>query len=128
VTLLLDTHTFIWLDAEPARLSPRAAVLLTDPANRIVLSVASIWELVIKVQLGKLTLRDSVDQIVAEQLNANKVDLLDIKTTHVFAIAALPTVHKDPFDRILAAQAIVHGVPLVTADAVFAQYPVRVEW
>jgi PIN domain nuclease of toxin-antitoxin system len=128
VTLLLDTHTFIWFDADQSRLSPRAARLLADPANEVLLSVVGIWELVIKSQLGKLTLRDAVQQIVSDQVGKNAVRLLDARADHVYAVVALPAAHRDPFDRLLAAQAIIEGAELVTADPVFAHYPVRVEW
>jgi len=128
VILLLDTHTFIWFDADQSRLSARAAQLLADPANEVLLSVVGIWELVIKSQIGKLTLRDAVQQIVGEQVGKNAVRLLDVRADHVYAVATLPAAHKDPFDRLLAAQAIVEGAALVTADPVFGQYPVRVEW
>jgi PIN domain nuclease of toxin-antitoxin system len=128
VNVLIDTHTFIWFDAEPAKLSARAAQLLADPSNRVLLSVVSIWELVIKTQLGKLTLRDSVRTIVEDQVTRNAIEILDIRAEHVYAVGTLPSAHKDPFDRLLAAQAIVEGASLVTADAVFANYPVTVEW
>jgi PIN domain nuclease of toxin-antitoxin system len=128
VTLLLDTHTFIWFDAEPAKLSARAAQLVADPNNRVLLSVASVWELAIKTQLGKLALRDAVQTVADDQVARNAIELLPVRAEHVYAVGALPPAHKDPFDRLLAAQAIVEGASLVTADAVFAQYPVAVEW
>lgn len=128
MTLLLDTHAFIWFDADHSRLSSRASRLLADPANVLLLSVASVWELVIKSLLGKLTLRDTVQNVVGEQVAKNAVRLLDIRVDHVFAVATLPPAHKDPFDRLLAAQAIAEGASLVTADSVFSQYPVPTEW
>jgi PIN domain nuclease of toxin-antitoxin system len=128
VTLLVDTQAFIWFDAEPHRLSARASQLLTDPANEVLLSVVSVWEMVIKSGLGKLTLRDAVRQVVDDQVGKNAVRLLDVRAEHVYAVASLPAAHKDPFDRLLAAQAVVEGAALVTADAVFGQYLVQVEW
>jgi PIN domain nuclease of toxin-antitoxin system len=126
--VLLDTHTFIWFDAEPAKLSLRAAALLADPNNRVLLSAASVWELVIKVAIGKLTLRDEVKNLVESQVTQNAVELLDIRADHVLAVGGLPDVHKDPFDRILAAQALVEGAVLLTNDPVFKQYPIQSDW
>ena len=126
--VLLDTHTFIWFDSEPAKLSPRAVQLLTDPNNQVFLSVASVWELVIKVASGKLTLRDEVRTIVEGQVTQNAVDLLDIRVDHALAVGTLPDVHKDPFDRILAAQALVESAVLLTRDPVFTRYPIQSDW
>lgn len=125
--LLLDTHVFIWWDSDPGQLSPSASAALRDPANEVFLSVVSAWEVVIKAQLGKLTLRLPLADIVAQQ-QANGIRLLDVTLPHVLGVEGLPAAHKDPFDRLLAAQAIVEGMELVTADAVFAHYPVRVSW
>ncbi|HWG43489.1 MAG TPA: type II toxin-antitoxin system VapC family toxin [Gemmataceae bacterium] len=125
--LLLDTHAFIWCDSDPAQLSPRAASAPRDPANTVWLSVVSVWEMVIKNQLGKLALRLPLSQIVAQQ-QANGFQVLAITLAHTLANEGLPLVHKDPFDRLLAAQAIVETAELVTADPIFAQYPVRVLW
>jgi PIN domain nuclease of toxin-antitoxin system len=125
--LLLDTHVFMWWDSNPANLSSHALSALRDPANTKWISVVSIWELVIKSQLGKLTLILPLPQIVAQQ-QANGLQVLAASFAHVLAVEGLPPVHKDPFDRLLAAQANVEGAELVTADPVFARYPVRVLW
>jgi PIN domain nuclease of toxin-antitoxin system len=125
--LLLDTHVFIWWDSDPAQLSQPALTALRDPANTIAFSVVSVWEMTIKRQLGKLILRLPLSQIVAHQ-QANGLQVLPVTLTHTLAVEGLPPVHKDPFDRLLAAQANVEGVDFVTADPIFAQYPVRVLW
>lgn len=125
--LLLDTHTFIWWDSDPTQLSQAALTALRNPANTVWFSVVSAWEMVIKRQLGKLTLRLPLAQIVAEQ-QANGLQVLDVTLGHTLAVESLPLVHKDPFDRLLVAQANTLGAELVTADAVFAHYPVRVLW
>jgi PIN domain nuclease of toxin-antitoxin system len=127
VKLLLDTHTFIWWDCDPAQLSPAAAAALRDPANEVFLSVVSVWEIVIKAQLGKLTLRLPLGEVVAQQ-QANGIRVLEVSLAHVLGVESLPAAHKDPFDRLLAAQAIAEGMELVTADGIFAHYPVRVLW
>jgi PIN domain nuclease of toxin-antitoxin system len=128
MTLLLDTHTFIWFDGEPAKLSAHAATLLADPNNRVLLSAVSVWELVIKVGTGKLTLRDEVKELVKSQVSGNAVELLDVRAEHALAVGGLPDVHKDPFDRLLAAQAIVEGAMLLSADPIFRQYPIQTDW
>lgn len=127
--VILDTHSFIWFDANNvSQLSNRAIQLLTDPLNDLILSVVVVWELVIKSQLGKLALRDTIQRIVGDQVANNSVRLLDTRLDHVYAVQGLPSVHKDPFDRLLVAQAIVEGAVLLTRDAVFSQYPIQVEW
>jgi PIN domain nuclease of toxin-antitoxin system len=125
--LLLDTHAFIWWDSDPTRLSAPALAALLDPANEVWLSVASVWEMVIKVQLGKLALRLPLADIVSQQ-RANGLRVLPVALAHVLAVEGLPAVHKDPFDRVLIAQANVEGAQLVSADPVVRQYPVRVLW
>jgi PIN domain nuclease of toxin-antitoxin system len=125
---LLDTHVFIWWDSEPAKLSARVLQILQDPATTLLLSVASLWEMQIKQQLGKLTLRVPLADIVAGQQQTNGLQVLAVSLEHVLALSGLPTPHKDPFDRMLVAQAKVEGAILLSADAIFAQYPVTVVW
>ena len=124
---ILDTHAFIWWDSEPTRLSPAALTFLLNPGNTILLSVGSVWEMLIKQQLGKLTLRLPLRQILHQQ-ESNGIELLPVGTAHVLEVENLPAVHKDPFDRLLAAQSRVEGAVLLSADAIFAHYPVRVFW
>ncbi|MBP1466070.1 type II toxin-antitoxin system VapC family toxin [Candidatus Chloroploca sp. M-50] len=121
-------HTFIWWDSDPAKLSATALALCSDPANDLILSVTSLWEMYIKHQLGKLSLRLPLVDIVAHQQATNGVNVLPILPTHVFALDGLPTVHKDPFDRLLVAQANSEGATLVSADPIFKSYPVRMAW
>ena len=125
--LLLDTHAFIWWDSDPGQLSAPALAALRDPANEVWLSVASVWEMVIKVQLGKLTLRLPLTAIVMQQ-QANGLKVLPVTLAHPLAVEGLPAIHKDPFDRMLIAQANVEGADIVSADQVFGRYPVRVLW
>jgi PIN domain nuclease of toxin-antitoxin system len=125
---LLDTHTFIWADSEPARLSSRAAALIQDPDNTILVSVASLWEMQIKLQAGKLTLRLPLPGIVEHQHKNNRIELLPIMLPHVLALDGLPLHHKDPFDRILIAQAHVEKLTLLSHDSIFVQYGVTVVW
>jgi PIN domain nuclease of toxin-antitoxin system len=127
MTLLLDTHTFIWWDSDPGKLSATALSALTDSSNTVAVSVVSVLEIVIKAQLGKLPLRMPVTDIIAQQ-QANGLVVLDLKLAHVLAVEGLPSIHKDPFDRLLVAQAVTEGATLVTADPLVAQYPVQVLW
>jgi len=124
---LLDTHVFIWWDSEPNKLSPSVAAFLNDPKNVVMTSVVSVWELLIKTQLGKVGLVLPVKTIVTQQA-ANGVHILPVTLEHVLAVESLPPVHKDPFDRLLAAQAMVEGAALLTADPIFGKYPVNVLW
>ena len=124
--LLLDTHIFIWWDSEPAKLSGPLLALCTDPAHELVVSVASLWEIQIKRQLGKLTLRLPLGEIVAHQQETNGVTILPVAQEHVLVLEQLPTHHRDPFDRILVAQALVEGAALVSVDPVLKSYPIEV--
>jgi PIN domain nuclease of toxin-antitoxin system len=128
VKLLLDTHTFIWWDSNPAQLSPGALALCSDPANELVVSVTSLWEIQIKRQLGKLDLRLPLAEIVAHQQKTNGVAILPILQAHVLALDELPLHHRDPFDRLLIAQAKVERAGLVSVDPAFKAYPVEVLW
>lgn len=126
--LLLDTHTFIWWDSAPAKLSAAALALCGDPANQLVLSVTSLWEIQIKGQLGKLDIRLPLAEIVAHQQETNGLVILPIVQAHVLALEALPLHHRDPFDRLLVAQALVEGAALVSADPVLKAYSVDIRW
>jgi PIN domain nuclease of toxin-antitoxin system len=126
--LLLDTNVFIWWFSEPEKLSPKAAAILADVNNDLLLSAASVWEMQIKLQLGKLKFTVSLREIVESQERANGVQVLPIGLEHVLALDVLPAHHKDPFDRLLAAQANVEGAFLVSSDRVFLSYPVKLLW
>ena len=126
--LLLDTHTFIWWDSEPARLSPQAMALCRNRENVLLLSVASVWEMQIKLQLGKLKFTLPLADLIAGQQRANNIEVLPVALTHVLALGKLPTHHKDPFDRLLIAQASVEEAVLVSGDPVFTKYPAQVIW
>lgn len=124
--LLLDTQVFIWWDSEPEKLPIGIGRLLQDSTNLLMLSIASLWEMQIKLQLGKLQLHSPLEQIVREQQTVNKVELLSIQLPHILALSTLLFHHKDPFDRLLLAQAIHEDVALVSVDASFRLYPARV--
>jgi PIN domain nuclease of toxin-antitoxin system len=126
VKLLLGTHIFIWWVSDPSKLSQQALALCEDGANSLVVSVACIWEMQIKQQLGKLILNLPLQQLIANQQQTNDVAVLPIELEHVLALQSLPVHYKDPFDRMLVAQAIVEQAILLSADSAFAAYPVQV--
>ncbi|MCT7977380.1 type II toxin-antitoxin system VapC family toxin [Laspinema olomoucense] len=128
MNLLLDTHTFMWWSLTPERLSERVSSLLADPSNDLILSVASVWEMQIKLQLGKLNLELPLRELIETQQQTNNLQLLPIEVTHVWALENLPIPHKDPFDRILIAQATVEQQTLLSIDAIFDAYPVNRVW
>lgn len=104
--LLLDTHVFIWVAGNPEKLSEKVRNLLTDANNFWVVSIASVWELQIKSQLGKLNLNSPLPKLITTQQQVNNLQLLPIELSHIYALEALPSHHRDPFDRILIAQSI----------------------
>lgn len=120
--LLLDTHLLLWVAGAPDRLSPEAAALISNPENKPVFSAASIWEIVIKLGLGRADF--SVDPALLRRgLIDNGYEELPVTSNHAMAVANLPPVHKDPFDRLLVAQAGVEGMLLLTVDEWVAKYP-----
>jgi PIN domain nuclease of toxin-antitoxin system len=121
LNLLLDTHLLLWAAGEPQRLSPKARALLLDPAHQPVFSAASLWEIGIKRGLGRTDF-DVDPRRLWRMLLANGYQELPITTEHTLAVGELPPLHKDPFDRILIAQARVEGFQLLTVDTVVVQY------
>jgi PIN domain nuclease of toxin-antitoxin system len=114
--------------SDPARLSARARRLLVDVDNDLFLSLASVWEMAIKVSLGKLKLKDPLESFIAGQLQANNIRQLEIGFRHVTGVAALPFHHRDPFDRLLISQARVEDLSILSTDTVFDRYKVRRLW
>ncbi|MBI3267627.1 MAG: type II toxin-antitoxin system VapC family toxin [Planctomycetes bacterium] len=126
--LLLDTHTFIWWDSEPGRLSPSALAACCAPVHALVLSVVSVWEMQIKLQLGKLQLQRPLVELIADQQRRNRIEIPPVSLAHALKVGELPSHHRDPFDRMLIAQACVDGLTVVTADAAFTSYPAPILW
>jgi PIN domain nuclease of toxin-antitoxin system len=124
--LLLDTHAFIWWVSAPEKLSEQVLAAFQDRNNGLILSVASVWEMQIKLQLDKL--KSSLDSLIEAQQLANDLQILSIELSHVLALSNLPPHHKDPFDRLLVAQAGAEDAFLVSADGVFSRYAVRLLW
>jgi PIN domain nuclease of toxin-antitoxin system len=126
--VLLDTHVFIWSITAPEKISPRAQQVFYDNSNVLLVSLISLWEIVIKEQVGKLKLSLDLEQFVAEQERVNGVQVLPLEFGHLLKLADLPLHHNDPFDRALIAQAAAEGLTIVTRDAAFSQYPVSTLW
>ena len=122
MSYLLDTHIFLWVIGAPEKLSSQVRALITDGRNTIYLSAASVWEIAIKRKLGKLKSPDDIDKI-ADLKNFRK---LHINFQHAECAAALPEYHRDPFDRMLIAQAKIHDLQLITSDLSFRNYEIKV--
>ena len=120
--LLLDTHLLIWAVSEPDRLSAKALELMNNEANQLFFSTASLWEIAIKASYRRSDFRVNVPELHGELLH-NGYQELAVSAGHTFAVVHLPHLHKDPFDRLLLAQAMREDLTLVTADAVLASYP-----
>lgn len=125
---LLDTHAFIWLDANPHQLSATVLQLIEDQRNLLYLSVASVWEMQIKLQMGKLHMEASLSETLESQQVVNQIQILPILLPDVLALQNLPLHHKDPFDRLLIAQAVREGMPIISKDVLLHAYPVQVIW
>ncbi|HOC58886.1 MAG TPA: type II toxin-antitoxin system VapC family toxin [Smithellaceae bacterium] len=125
---LLDTHTFLWWINDAVQLSAKARSTIAEADNEIFLSIASCWEMAIKASLGKLRLTKPVEKFVTEQLTVNSFGLLNIQLHHAAKVEILPFHHRDPFDRLLIAQAITEKLTMISSDSVFADYGVPVIW
>jgi len=124
--VLLDTHAFIWAITDERRLSPRARSLIAS--SELWWSVVSLWEAIQKAQVGKLSLQLPAGPFLTGELSSNHVRLLPVSLSHVLRVEELPLHHRDPFDRLLIAQSIEEGWPIITADPWFTRYPVDVIW
>ena len=125
---LLDTHTMIWFFQDDSQLSARAKALIEEPLNRKRVSIATCWEIAIKVGLRKLDLGEPATTFLPRELASNHFDLLGIELRHVTFVESLPQHHRDPFDRLLVAQAIIEAIPIVSVDVALDPYGVRRLW
>jgi PIN domain nuclease of toxin-antitoxin system len=126
--LLLDTHVFIWWSGEPGKLSEKALDACENSSNRLILSIVSIWEMQIKMQLGKLKLKHSLKDLVENQQDVNGLQILPVSPNHIFMLDNLPMHHSDPFDRLLISQAIEEKLLLVSKDKKISDYAVKFLW
>ena len=126
--ILLDTVTFLWAVTDAPDLSDDARELFVDPGNEIYLSSVSTWEIAVKHSLGKLPLPEPPERFVPAQRKQHGIEPLSLDEEAVLHLARLPALHKDPFDRMLVCQAMVHGLVMLTPDKLVNQYPVRTMW
>ena len=125
--LLLDTHTFLWFIEDNPRMSQHIRTLLSEK-DEVFLSSASLWEIAIKLSIGKLSISATYDEFIPKQLNINRIEVLHIKVSHLAVVSRLPFHHRDPFDRLMIAQALVEQLPIASADSVFEAYQVIRVW
>jgi PIN domain nuclease of toxin-antitoxin system len=126
--VLLDTHTFLWFSSDDPSLSSSARARIEDGRNDKFLSVASIWEMALKIAIGKLDLGAELGDLVTTSAERNGISLLDVRKEHALGVVGLPLHHRDPFDRLLVAQALVEGMVILGRDPAFDAYPVRRVW
>jgi PIN domain nuclease of toxin-antitoxin system len=121
--LLLDTHAFLWFIQGSQNLSATARNLIEDQGNQKLLSIASLWEMLIKVSIGKLDVGMTIAELLSREVNGNGFEVLAIQANHLDELTKLVSQHKDPFDRLMIAQALAERMPVVTRDEVFGRYP-----
>lgn len=128
VKLLLDTCTFLWLVGGSPELSDRARELFSDPDNEVYLSVVSSWEIAVKHATGRLPLPEPPERFVPAERRRHGIEPLDLDEESALHVTRLPVLHRDPFDRMLVCQAIVHGLVILGPDPSITQYPIRAAW
>ena len=126
--MLLDTCTFLWIVGGSPDLSPQARNIFVDPDNEVYLSVVSAWEIAVKHAAGRLPLPESPERFVPAERRRHGIDTLELDEETALHLARLPALHRDPFDRMLVCQAIVHGLVILGPDSHITQYPVRTAW
>lgn len=126
--LLLDSHAFLWFVLDDPLLSANARNLIADPNNAVEISPATYWEIAIKIGIGKYSLSESLQGFFERELAANQFNILHIEPRHVTPLTTMPFYHRDPFDRLIIAQAMVEQIPVVSADALFDSYSVKRLW
>lgn len=126
--VLVDTHTFLWALLHDHRLSANAKQILRSNEDELVFSLVSLWEIAIKIKIGKLNAVGSSVAYIRDEMSSYGMELLPIRYEHILQLEALPPYHSDPFDRLLAAQAVAEGLPLLTGDKMFKGYPVELIW
>lgn len=125
---LLDTHSFLWFIEGAGQLSADARRWIEDGRNEAWISAAGLWEIAIKVGIGKLTLTEPFADLIPRELAINSIAILPLETRHLERLIELPFHHRDPFDRLLAAQALVEGIRIISGDTILDRYGVRRLW
>jgi PIN domain nuclease of toxin-antitoxin system len=126
--VLIDTHVFIWWTGASNQLSPLVRDTLTDPQTEAMLSIASVWEMQIKVSLAKLSFQTALPDLVNDEISRNRISLLSIDLRHIYELHKLPLHHRDPFDRLLIAQSMLEKLTLISIDEKFDAYGVDRLW
>jgi PIN domain nuclease of toxin-antitoxin system len=126
--VLLDTHAFLWFIAGSPMLSQRAKTCIEDAANEKLISIASIWEMAIKISIGRLSLSEPFERFIPHQIQINGFDLLPILFEHLSPLTSLPFHHRDPFDRLLVGQCITEKCAVISRDAAFDSYKIERLW
>lgn len=126
--ILLDTHVLLWWINEDARLSETALEVLSNVENDLLFSAASGWEMAIKIGLGKMEVTGNLSAYLSRHLGENGIEVLPISLRHAVGVAELPKHHRDPFDRLLVAQALAEDLSIVTIDPLVSRYPARIIW
>ena len=126
--LILDTHALIWLTTHDKRISKKAVKAYLDKSNDIFFSKVSVWEMSIKISLGKLKVSYSLEEFIERHVIGNDIRLLNIETQHIYRLENLPFHHRDPFDRLIACQCIEEDYSLISSDYVFDKYSVKRLW
>jgi PIN domain nuclease of toxin-antitoxin system len=125
---LLDTNSFLWFISGNDKLSEAAKIFISDFNNELILSTASLWEIAIKVSIGKLELLQPYGKLIPQQLEENDIDVLPITLKHLTKLIELSFYHRDPFDRLIIAQALMEKIPIISSDTIFTDYPVKLIW
>lgn len=126
--LLLDTQAFLWLIGGMSEVSEKAVKLFTNKNNTLLISLASLWEIAIKVSIGKLILQQPLEHFLSSQLQENGIAQLNIDFRHVVKVTDLPFHHRDPFDRLIISQALVENLPVISSDSAFDDYGIERLW
>ena len=126
--IMLDTSSFLWFISGSNKLSGTARKAIEDFDNKLVMSIASFWEIAIKINIGKLKLIQPFDLLIPEKISENEIEIMQIKLLHLSEMMKLPLHHRDPFDRIIIAQGIFEKIPIVSRDREFLRYEVNIIW
>jgi PIN domain nuclease of toxin-antitoxin system len=126
--LLLDTHAFLWFVLHDGQLSAHTSALIADPLNDVAISPASYWEIAIKISLGKYQLHEPYQPFMEREIAHNQFSILPIEPKHTATLTTFPFHHRDPFDRLLVAQAMVEQIPLISCDPILDAYPIMRLW
>jgi PIN domain nuclease of toxin-antitoxin system len=128
VNVLIDSHVLIWSYFDEQKLNRVAAATLADPANQVLVSAASLWEIAIKISVGKLQLSEPFEDFVQHGVADNGVPIIPIEPRHAAEVIGLPQHHRDPFDRMIVAQALIEKLPVVSSDSVLDKYGIQRIW